>query len=53
MWEWETEKHSDATQQGNNIPTACVKWRGVNEHMLVPVCMSGVSQIKMVMIGAF
>lgn len=35
MWEWETEKHSDATWQGNNKPTACVKWGGVNDYMLV------------------
>lgn len=31
MWEWETEKHGDATGQGNNIPhSVCVKWSGVN-----------------------
>lgn len=39
MWEWQTEKHSDATWKGNNISTACVKWRGVSDdnYMLVLV----------------
>lgn len=47
----------NATGQGNNISTACVKWRGVNEYTLVLVCMYvcmyGVLQIKMVMKGFF
>lgn len=55
MWEWETEKHSDATWQGNNISTACVKWSGVNvdNYILVPIYMYGVSQIIMRMKGVF